>query len=346
LETPQGLGQEIWKNFEKGEVMAEDVNFPLDQTRNTSAFQGLREASQESGRPRRIEDQEEELDSPDRAREGQEQDPVNEVGSLESRVELSQGARQQADPQNPTDRQNQEAQQDIAEAERREFQSNRQEVSEDARTDSRNPGAQGPAGANELGRVSEGFVQDSEELLNDQIRSGNDAADPDRIEEFQNGAQIDSVQEAVVRAGEDAVAVEEEDPGRPLQGAPSIREVAEEGAGPQGRERLEQVISNDIPSPDESAREDLQGNRVGASDARVQKNINEERAAEEADAARNDPAIDTPDQTIDQVEASEEPLQEAQDINPLRGPRPSELKDDSDASAVETERGQNISSLI
>ena len=34
--------------------MAEDVNFPLDQTRNTSTFQFLRE----SDRPRRIEDQE------------------------------------------------------------------------------------------------------------------------------------------------------------------------------------------------------------------------------------------------------------------------------------------------
>ena len=329
--------------------MAEDVNFPLDQTRNTSAFQGLREASQESGRPRRIEDQGEELDNPDQAREGQEQQPVNEVGSLESRVELSQGARQQAgaDPQNPTDGQNQEAQQDIAEAERREFQSNRQEVSEDASADSRNPRAQGPAGANEAGRISEGFVQDSEELLNEQVRSGNDVADPDRIEEFENGARLDSVQEAVARAGEDAVAVEQENPSRPLQGAPSIREVAEEGAGPQGRERLEEDITSDLPSPGESAREELQGNRVAASDARIQESVNEERAAEEEDAVRNDPAIETPEQTIEQVEGEpESPVQEGLDINPLRGPRPSELRDDSDASAVETERGQNISSLI
>lgn len=328
--------------------MAEDVNFPLDQTRNTSAFQGLREASQESGRPRRIEDQGEELDNPDQAREGQEQQSVNEVGSLESRVELSQGARQQAgaDPQNPSDGQNQEAQQDIAEAERREFQSNRQEVSEDARADSRNPGAQGPAGANEAGRISEGFVQDSEELLNEQIRSGNDVADPDRIEEFENGARIDSVQEAVARAGEDAVAVEQENPSRPLQGAPSIREVAEEGAGPQGRERLEEDITSDLPSPGESAREELQGNRVSAGDARLQERLNEERAAEEADAVRNEPAIETPEQTIDPIEEPENPIQEGLDTNPLRGPRPSELRDDSDASAVETERGQNISSVI
>lgn len=334
--------------------MAEDVNFPLDQTRNTSAFQGLREASQESGRPRRIEDQKEDLNNPDRAREEQEQQSVNEVGSLESRVELSQGARQQAgaDPQNPSDGQNQEAQQDIAEAERREFQSNRQEVSEDASADSRNPRAQGPAGANEAGRISEGFVQDSEELLNEQIRSGNDVADPDRIEEFENGSRIDSVQEAVARAGEDAVAVEQENPSRPLQGPPSIREVAEEGGGPQGRERLEEDITSfslkpfDLQSSDESARAELQGNRVSAGDAKIQERLNEERAAEEADAVRNEPAIESPEQTIEPIESPEEPLKESLDINPLRGPRLSELRDDSDASAVETERGQNISSLI
>ena len=56
--NPQGWGQDIWKNFEKGLVMAEDVNFHLDQTRNTSTFQFLREALRESDRPRRIEDQE------------------------------------------------------------------------------------------------------------------------------------------------------------------------------------------------------------------------------------------------------------------------------------------------
>ena len=57
--------------------MAEDVKFPLDQTRNTSTFQFLLK----SDRPRRIEDQEEELNNPDRAREEQEQQSVNELGS-------------------------------------------------------------------------------------------------------------------------------------------------------------------------------------------------------------------------------------------------------------------------
>ena len=104
--------------------MAANVNFSLDQTRNTSTSQFLREALRESDRPRRIEDQEEKLNTPDRAREEQEQQPVNELGSLASLLELFQGVRQQAGKylRNPTDLKNQLAKQNIAEAERREIQ--------------------------------------------------------------------------------------------------------------------------------------------------------------------------------------------------------------------------------
>lgn len=328
--------------------MAEDVNFPLDQGRSSSAFQLLREVAQETGRPTRIEDQKDELKKADQAQEEQAQQTVSEPASLEARVEISQGARQQAgaDPQNPTDRQNQEAQEDIAVAERRELQANRQEVSEDARTDSRNPRSQGPSGANELGRISEGFVQDSEELLNEQIRSGNDVADPNRIDEFQNADRIDSIQEAVVRAGEDAVAVKQEDPRKPLEDDTSIRKLPGEGTGPQGREALEQLLVRKTPSPDESAKENLQGNRVAVVDAKVQQRLQEERVAEEEKRAKNEPAIQTPKQEIKPIETQEEPIQEGLDTNPLRGPRLSELRDESDASAVETERGQNVSRLI
>ena len=57
--------------------------------------------------------------------------------------------------------------------------------------------------------------------------------------------------------------------------------------------------------------------------------------------------IDTPWQIIEPVEGRpKEPIKEGVDINTLRGPRPSDLEDESDASAVETERGQNISDLI
>jgi hypothetical protein len=100
--------------------MAKDVNFSLDQTRNTSTFHFLRE----SGKPRRIEDHKKELNRPGRAREEQEQLPVNDLGSLASRVELLQRVCQQSgeDVRNPTDLKNQEAKQNIAKAERRELQ--------------------------------------------------------------------------------------------------------------------------------------------------------------------------------------------------------------------------------
>ncbi len=330
--------------------MAEDVNFPLDQTRNTSAFQGLREVTQDASiLRRRIEDeQQEELNNPEQAQGETEQQPVNEVSSLESRVEISQGARQQieAEIQEPTERENQEEQQDIAEAERRELQANRQEVSNDARREIRNPRSQGPAGGNELARVSEGFVQDTDERLEEGFRLGNDISNPDRIDEFQNGAQINSVEEAVQRGGEDALAAQEQDLTSELTDEPSIRDLAREGSAVQDRESFREIIDPETPGPEDTAREELQGNRVSVQNPRIQELVNEDNAAEEADRLRNEPAIETPDQTIEPIEAQEEPIQEGLDINPLRGPRPSELRDESDASAVETERGQNISDLI
>jgi hypothetical protein len=113
--------------------MAEDVNFPLDQTRNTSTVEFVREALRESGRPKGIEGQEKELNNPDRFREQQKQQPVNDLGSLESRVELFQGVRQQSGEnlRNLNDLRSQEAKQDIAEAERRELQASRELVDPD-----------------------------------------------------------------------------------------------------------------------------------------------------------------------------------------------------------------------
>ena len=81
-------------------------------------------------------------------------------------------------------------------------------------------------------------------------------------------------------------------------------------------------------------------------DVRVQERELEKRAEAEKGRARNEPALEVPSQSIDLIDAEEEPLREnANNVNPLRGPRPSELRDD-DATAVETERGQNISNLI
>ncbi len=312
--------------------MAEDVNFPLDQGRNASAFQALRENAQESGRSRRIEDEGEDLNNSDRVRE---QRPANELANLESRTEISSRARQRARKETAED------QTDVAEAERRELQANRQETSTDARTESRNPASQGAAGSNELARVSEGSAADPNPI-EERARSGNDAADPDRIEEFERGDQTDSVQEVVTRAGERATSVEPENPATPLRGEPSIRDLGQE-QGSQSQEGLEESFNADPPSPTERSEANLE--QTPPTDARVQQRIQEERVAEEETRVRNEPALETPSQNIDQVEPPKEPLQEAVDNNPLRGPRPSELRDD-DATAVETERGQNVSNLI
>ncbi len=182
-----------------------------------------------------------------------------------------------------------------------------------------------------------------EERVIERFKSGNDAADPDRIEEFQGSTRIDSVQEAVTRAGDEATSVEQENPATPLQGAPSIRDVVGEVRSAQSQERLEESFNSDPPSPEERSEANLE--QAPPNDAKVQQRIQEERVAEEELRAQNEPALETPEQNIEPVEAPEEPLREAVDNNPLRGPRPSELRDD-DASAVETERGQNVSDLI
>ena len=48
----------------------------------------------------------------------------------------------------------------------------------------------------------------------------------------------------------------------------------------------------------------------------------------------------------ERIEEPENRIQEGLGANSLQGPRPSKLRDDSDASVLETEHGQNISSLI
>ena len=314
--------------------MAEDVNFPLDQVRSTGAFQGFREAAEATGRPRRLEDREEELNGPD-----EQQGLVNELANLEARSALSSPSRirteARPEAQNPTDDQNQEPQQDIAAAERSELQANRQ-VSEDARTDSRNPRSQGPAGANELARVSEGAVQEPDERLEEGFRIGNEVANPNAIEEFQSGNQAENVRKAFQQANENVASVEQENLASQVRNEPTLRDLPKEGTGPEGHEALEQIIAPNLPRPEETQRAELQENRVDASGTKIQKQVNEAKAEKAREAVRNEPAIEIPSQKIEQVEPPEKPIEEGQDVNPLRGPRPSELRDESDASAVET----------
>ncbi len=218
-------------------------------------------------------------------------------------------------------RENQEARRDIAQAERRELQANRQESSQEAKSKSENTRRQEPA-----------------ERRNEQSTSADSLNNRDRTNEIQNGNNIDSVRKATTRAVEDATSVKQENP------SPSARDTAEAEKPTQGRGSFEEDLKSSPPSPEEIAGRSLE--QRPPNDAKVQERLQDKRVEEARARVKNEPALRTPPQKIKPVEKPKEPLREAVDNNPLRGPRPSELKDESDASAVETERGQNVSNLI
>ena len=310
----------------------EDVNFPLDQSQVSGALRGLREAGGESSRPRRLEDSEDEFRNP----EARDDEEVEQTAQAERTV-IAQDRVIDFDDVLEQDQQQEQIIADIAE----------EALEVVVRDFTGSLTIQIAAVASKLtteqqsGVDPRGGVSSPEERLTERFEEGNDVADPDRIEEVQGNTRVDSVAEGTRRANDEATSVEQENPATPLQGQPSIRDVAEDGGSAQ--ERLDESFNSDPPSASERSAEEL--DQTPPNDARIQQRIQEERVAEEESRIKNEPALETPAQKIDPVEDPEEPLQEAVDNNPLRGPRPSELRDD-DASAVETERGQNVSNLI
>ena len=322
----------------------EDVNFPLDQSQVSGALRGLREAGGESSRPRRLEDSEDEFRNP----EARDDEEVEQTAQAERTVI----AQDRVDVLEQ-DQQQEQIIADIAEEALevvvRGFTGSLTiqiaAVASKLTTEQQSGGAEAlrnPLRADrESGVDPRGGVSSPEERLTERFEEGNDVADPDRIEEVQGNTRVDSVAEGIRRVNDEATSVEQENPATPLQGQPSIRDVAEDGGSAQ--ERLDESFNSDPPSASEKSAEEL--DQTPPNDAKIQQRIQEERAADEESRIKNEPALETPAQNIDPVEDPEEPLQEAVDNNPLRGPRPSELRDD-DASAVETERGQNVSNLI
>jgi len=310
----------------------EDVNFPLDQSQVSGALRGLREAGGESSRPRRLEDSEDEFRNP----EARDDEEVEQTAQAERTV-IAQDRVIDFYDVLEQDQQQEQIIADIAE----------EALEVVVRDFTGSLTIQIAAVASKLtteqqsGVDPRGGVSSPEERLTERFEEGNDVADPDRIEEVQGNTRVDSVAEGTRRANDEATSVEQENPATPLQGQPSIRDVAEDGGSAQ--ERLDESFNSDPPSASERSAEEL--DQTPPNDARIQQRIQEERVAEEESRIKNEPALETPAQKIDPVEDPEEPLQEAVDNNPLRGPRPSELRDD-DASAVETERGQNVSNLI
>ena len=326
----------------------EDVNFPLDQSQVSGALRGLREAGGESSRPRRLEDSEDEFRNP----EARDDEEVEQTAQAERTV-IAQDRVIDFYDVLEQDQQQEQIIADIAEEALevvvRDFTGSLTiqiaAVASKLTTEQQSGGAEAllnPFRADrESGVDPRGGVSSPEERLTERFEEGNDVADPDRIEEVQGNTRVDSVAEGTRRANDEATSVEQANPATPLQGQPSIRDVAEDGGSAQ--ERLDESFNSDPPSASQRSAEEL--DQTPPNDARIQQRIQEERVAEEESRIKNEPALETPAQKIDPVEDPEEPLQEAVDNNPLRGPRPSELRDD-DASAVETERGQNVSNLI
>ena len=74
--------------------------------------------------------------------------------------------------------------------------------------------------------------------------------------------------------------------------------------------------------------------------------MNQEAKQNIAEAERRELQASRDVEDLDRIEEPENRIQEGLGMNSLLGPRASKFSDDSDASTVETERGQNISSLI
>ena len=290
----------------------EDVNFPLDQSQVSGALRGLREAGGESSRPRRLEDSEDEFRNP----EARDDEEVEQTAQAERTVI----AQDRVDVLEQ-DQQQEQIIADIAEEALevvvRDFTGSLTiqiaAVASKLTTEQQSGGAEAlrnPLRADrESGVDPRGGAPTEEQQVTERFESGNDAANP----------------------------------ATPLRGQPSSRDVVEGGRPPEGQERIAEGFSSEPPSATERAAADL--DQTPPTDSRIQQRIQEERVAEEESRARNEPALETPAPEIEPVEPPEEPLQEAVDNNPLRGPRPSDLRDD-DATAVETERGQNVSNLI
>ena len=328
--------------------MAEEVgNFPLDQG-NTSALRGLVQSREEVSRPRRLDDAEKEVRDPRRVREAaaEEERDVFRPERVEDRVEITQDAfdQNQAAERNRAETQTEEVRHAVDQQESIQGQAvaERRVESEDALQ--RNQTAPTPTNTGDSALVAGPGGSDPEEALNEGFQLGNTQTNPNGSEEFSTRNQIDNPEEAAAATNQ-------------LDSNPTsrAREVRNET-------RDTQNAITDIPK---NQNVQLQ-QRVEADNAKIRRteeveveedafyltrsNVPETRAKQRPEfaqeAARIEPPLDIPAADVEQIEEVSEPLQEAQDTNPLRAPGPSEIRDEPDATAIETERGQNVSSLI
>ena len=333
--------------------MAEEVgNFPLDQG-NTSALRGLEQSREEVSRPRRLDDAEEEVRDPRRVRQAaaEEERDFSRPERLEDRVEITQDAfdQNQAAERNRAENQTEEVRQAVDQQEADQQESiqgqavaERRVESEDALQQNRK--APTPTKTGESALVAGPGGSDPEEALNEGFQLGNTQTNPNGSEEFSIRNQIDNPEEA-------AAATNDFDT-NPTSRARDTRDESRKTtndvayAPEQQNVQLQQRVESGNAEVRGTKEVKVQEDNLSETGASVPETRAEQRAEVAQEAARNEPPLDIPAADVEQIEEISEPLQESQDTNPLRAPGPSEIRDEPDATAIETERGQNVSSLI
>ena len=333
--------------------MAEEVgNFPLDQG-NTSALRGLEQSREEVSRPRRLDDAEEEVRDPRRVRQAaaEEERDFSRPERLEDRVEITQDAfdQNQAAERNRAENQTEEVRQAVDQQEADQQESIQGQAVAERRVESedalqRNRRAPTPTNTGDSALVAGPGGSDPEEALNEGFQLGNTQTNPNGSEEFSTRNQIDNPEEA-------AAATNDFDT-NPTSRARDTRDESREttndvaDAPEQQNVQLQQRVESDNAEVRGTEEVEVQEDNLSETGASVPETRAEQRAEVAQEAARNEPPLDIPAADVEQIEEVSEPLQEAQDTNPLRAPGPSEIRDEPDATAIETERGQNVSSLI
>jgi hypothetical protein len=333
--------------------MAEEVgNFPLDQG-NTGALRGLEQSREEAGRPRRLDDAEEEVRDPRRTQEAaaEEERDTSRPERIEDRVEITQDAinQNQAAERNRAETQTEEVRQavDQEEADRQESIqgqaiSERRVESEEALQ--RNRTAPTPTNTGDSALVAGPGGSDPEEALDEGFQLGNTQTNPNRTEEFSTRNQIDNPEEAAAATNE----LDSNPTSRARDTRNESRDASNDlaNAPEQQNIQLQQRVESENAEIRGTEEVEVLEDNLSETAANVPESRAEQRAEDAREAARNEPPLDIPASDVEQIEEVSEPLQEAQDTNPLRAPGPSEIRDEPDASAIETERGQNVSSLI
>ena len=333
--------------------MAEEVgNFPLDQG-NTSALRGLEQSREEVSRSRRLDDAKEEVRDPRRVRQAaaEEERDFSRPERLEDRVEITQDAfdQNQAAERNRAENQTEEVRQAVNQQEANQQESIQGQAVAERRVESedalqRNLRAPTPTNTGDSALVAGPGGSDPEEALNEGFQLGNTQTNPNGSEEFSIRNQIDNPEEAAVATNDFDTNPTSRARDTRDESRKTTNDVAD--APEQQNVQLQQRVESGNAEVRGTKEVKVQEDNLSETGASVPETRAEQRAEVAKEAARNEPPLDISEADVEQIEEISEPLQESQDTNPLRAPGPSEIRDEPDATAIETERGQNVSSLI